>query len=453
VQVEPKVFKVLAHLIAHRHRVVHKDELLEHFWPGTFISESALTQCLTKVRKAVQDDNVSQRIIKTVRGHGYRFVADVTVYTGASATAQREANPPASLPLPSPPCLAPPPSQTSRAVVPGERKQVTVLVAGLKGVTELAQRVDAEVLYELLQRAATVMRQEVQGLEGYVTHCTGERLVALFGAPVAQEDHIMRALHAALGIQRAFANDADALQNTRDMRIGLGLGVHTGTVVIGSIDAEAHTDVIVPGLPIYLAERLQSLATGAMICVSEAVWQQALGFFHFEDRGLCPLPEIAQPVHVYACTGATQVSSRLEALLHRQRSPFLGRERAMSQLGTFWTRASQGRGQVVVLFGEAGVGKSRLAYEFQRTLWAGRTLHAQTLSYGQAMSYHAMIPLLRNLVGLTDQDTIPQQRQCVRSYLAATSPTMADDELLLANLFGIPLALDHLPAWSPEEVG
>jgi predicted ATPase len=176
-----------------------------------------------------------------------------------------------------------------------------------------------------------------------------------------------------------------------------------------------------------------------------------VGFFHFEDRGLCPLPEITQPVHVYACTGVAQAVSRLKAFLHRQRSLFLGRERAMEQLGTFWARACRGQGQVVVLFGEAGVGKSRLAYEFQRTLHEGRTLHAQTLSYGQSMSYHAIIPLLRTLVGLTDQDTAQQQRERIRACLVTAQPALAADEPLLAHLLGIPLTPDQLPTFPPEE--
>jgi predicted ATPase len=262
----------------------------------------------------------------------------------------------------------------------------------------------------------------------------------------------MRALHAALGIQRTFAVFAEILQRAHAVRLDLGLGVHAGTVVIEPLGAKTRADAIAPSLPIYLAERLQGLATGAAIYVSEAVWHQAIGFFHFEDRGLCPLPEIIQPVRVHACTGVAQVTSRLEALLHRQRSPFLGREHAMEQLGTFWTRACRGQGQVVVFFGEAGVGKSRLAYEFQRTLHTGRTLHAQTLSYGQAMPYYAMIPLLRTLVGLTDHDLAPQQRQHLHACLAAAPPALVADEPLLAHLLGIPVAPDELPTCPPEEL-
>ena len=262
VTVEPKVFKVLAYLLTHRTRVVTKDELLECFWPGTFMSESALTRCLTKVRRVVHDDSVSQRVIKTVRGHGYRFVAAVAVRTSDPPTASVPASPPEPAPPSSVSPLVATDMPSTHSVVPGERKPVTVLVAGLKGVTALAQAVDAEVLYDLLNRAATLMRGEVQRLEGYVTQCTGEHCIALFGAPIAHEDHVVRALHAALGIQRVLAPYADELRRTRAITLELGLGVHAGTVVIGTLGTEGRPDYTAQGFAIYLAERLQALATG-----------------------------------------------------------------------------------------------------------------------------------------------------------------------------------------------
>jgi class 3 adenylate cyclase len=372
VPVEPKVLKVLTYLLAHRDRVVTKDELLECFWPGTFMSESVLTRCLTKARRAVHDDSVSQRVIKTVRGYGYRCVAAVEVRASDPSMAPVSASslepmPHASTSVPVAPALP-----GSRSPVPAERKQITVLVAGLKGVTALAQVVDAEVLYDLLTQSATLMRDEVQRLGGYVTRCTGEHLIALFGAPMAQEDHVVRALHAALGLQRALAAYTDELRHARAITLDLGMGLHAGTAVLGTRVTNALPADTAYGFTIHLAERLQALATGGGIYVSAAVWQQAVGFFRFEDRGACALPEIAQPVQVYACTGVAQGTSRLEAFLHRQRSTFLGRERDMDLLSTLWARARRGQGQVVILFGEAGVGKSRLAYEFpaHRDRWA-----------------------------------------------------------------------------------
>jgi class 3 adenylate cyclase len=336
------------------------------------------------------------------------------------------------------------------AILAEEYKLVTVMVAELRGVMALAQAVEAEDLYVLLRRAAALMREEVERFEGAVTQCTGDRLVALFGAPLAQEDHVVRALQAALGLQRAVAAFADAVRHTRTLELMPGVGVHTGALVLGPLSPDARPDGAAPGFPVFLAERLQALAPAGAIYVSEAVWQQARGLFRFQERGRCPMPEMAQPMPVYACTGAVPGVSRLIAALHRHRSPLLGRERDLELLGSLWARACQGQGQVVVLFGEAGVGKSRLADAFQRTLPAGHTLAAHALSYEQAMSYHALLPVLRTVLGLSDQDT-PQQRQALRTWFTAVPPALAAAAPLLADLLGVPLETAALPPLPPEE--
>jgi DNA-binding winged helix-turn-helix (wHTH) protein len=211
VTVEPKVFKVLAYLLEHRNRVVTKAELLECFWSGTFMSESALTHCLTKARKAVHDDSVSQSIIKTVRGYGYRFVATVAVSTSVPAatpirTSRAEPMPAVSTSTPEAPHML-----GARRGVPSEHQQVMV-VTGLQGVTASAQAVDSEELYELLTKAANLMRGAIQGVEGWVTRRAGASLIALLGVPMAREDHLIRALQVALELQQTFAAYADTLQ-------------------------------------------------------------------------------------------------------------------------------------------------------------------------------------------------------------------------------------------------
>src|SRR5262249_50376976 len=315
----------------------------------------------------------------------------------------------------------------------------------------LAQAVEAEDLYALLRRAAALMRQEVERFEGAVTQCTGDRLVALFGAPLAQEDHVVRALQAALGLQRAVAVLTDELRYTRAPELLPAVGVHAGSLVLGPLGLDARPDVAAPGFPVFLAERLQALAPAGAIYVSEAVWQQASGLFRFQERGKCSLPELAQPVPVDAFTGGILGVSRLMAAFHRPRSPLLGRARDLERLGSLWAHACQGQGQVVVLFGEAGVGKSRLADAFQRTLPAGHTLAAQALSYGQAMSYHALLPVLHTVLGLSDQDTPQQQRQALRAWFTAVPPALAADAPLLADLLGVPLETAALPSLPPEE--
>jgi predicted ATPase len=196
---------------------------------------------------------------------------------------------------------------------------------------------------------------------------------------------------------------------------------------------------------------LQRLAREGSIYVSEAVRQQAEGFFRFNDTGACTVPGLAQPVRVYECTGVGQVTSRLAAALRRRVSQFVGREGEMALLHTLWTKACHGQGQVACLFGEAGIGKSRLAFEARDTLTGGRLLEAQTLSYGQQTPYHAIVPLVRALLAVSGDAAPHEQRQQLRTRLEAMHPALASDEPLLAHLLGLPVEPDQLPASSPEE--
>jgi class 3 adenylate cyclase/tetratricopeptide (TPR) repeat protein len=455
IRLEPKAFRVLAYLIQQRERAVARDELLRQFWPGECVTDSALAHCIVKARQAVGDGGVTQRVIKTVRGHGYRFIAAVV-------TRPPDASTPA-VPPPSQPPLSeemPPASdvpeplahqlQTSRHIPEGERKQATVLAVGVKGMPSLAQALDPEGLPAVLHRLFDLIRAEVQRFEGCVSLITGDGLRAVFGAPIAHEDHAVRALHAALGVQRAFAAFAEDVQRTQGVALRLRMGLHAGPVVVGAGGGEGHTADTALGFTGYVADGLQQLAREGGICVSEAVQRQTAGFFRCEDLGQCALPDIAQAVHLYACTGVNPVHTRLEALLRRHRSAFVGREREIDFLKALWTRARGGQGQVVCLFGVAGIGKSRLAYELQRALAEGRTLQAQALSYGQAMPYHAFIPLLRALLQVSSDDPPDSQRRQIRTRLQALHPALAEDEPLLSHLFGIPLDAEALPGLSPE---
>ena len=348
VTVEAKVFKVLVHLIVHRERVVTKDELLEHFWPGAFVSEPALTRCLTKVRQAVHDDRLSQRIIKTVRGHGYRFVAEVSACSQVPAALPEQASTLACPPLLTAPIPLVADGPTTHSVLPMECKDVTVLVAGLRGATALAQAVDAEVLYDTLQPALALMRGEVERFGGVVIHRTGFHLTALFGTPIAQEDHAIRALHAALGMQRVFAAYADELQRTQAVALDMGMGVAGATVAIGMQQDEMSLDYTAQGFAVYLADRLQALATNNTIHVSEALQQQALGFFRFKDLGEVLSPR-GRPACARLCvlspgTGHFPVGSILTAT-HVEVSRARARDRcavyALGQ-GTPWSRPGRG---------------------------------------------------------------------------------------------------------------
>jgi class 3 adenylate cyclase/DNA-binding winged helix-turn-helix (wHTH) protein/tetratricopeptide (TPR) repeat protein len=455
IRLEPKAFRVLVYLIRHRERVVTRDELLEQFWSGEFVTESALAHCIVKARQAVGDRGMSQWAIKTVPGHGYRFIAAVVTRLSGVATTGVPQTPLRLIPEEAPPISdAPEPfspqPRTSRDSPEGERKQATVLSVGVKGIPALAQVLDPEELPTVLRRLFNLMRAEVQRVEGHVSLVTSDCLRAVFGAPIAHEDHAVRALHAALGVRRAFAAFAEDLRRTQGTTLALRMGLHAGPVVVGMVGSEGYLDDTAQGFTGYLADGLQQLAGEGTIIVSEMVRRQAEGFFRFKDLGECTLPDIARSMRVYEFTGVNQVSTRLEAMLRRHLSAFFGRERELDRLNALWARACGGQGQVVCLFGEAGVGKSRLAYEFQRTLPEAGTLHAQTLSHGQAMPYHAFIPLLRALLRVSGDDIPHSQRQQIRAGLDALHPTLVEDEPLLSHLLGISFDVEALPRLTPE---
>lgn len=523
ITVEPKAFTMLAYLLQHRDRAVTKTELLEQLWPGTFVSESALTRCLTRARQAVGDDGVSQRVIKTVWGHGYRFVAPVAIDTGV-------ATPPARLTLPpddhfatvlSPPTAAPrqrlcarcqagntadrmfcatcgamlvctcsqcgfrnapearfcggcgtglapgqqdPPQEqsvplslprhlteqilTSREGLVGERKTVTVLVVGLKGLSEVAHTVDPEAQRQVLNGAVQRMLHAIHGVEGFVTQFTEQGLVALFGAPLAAEDHVLRALHAALGIQRACSAYIADIQQRQQMTLDFGMGVHCGTVVVGAIGDDVRMAYTAQGFTLTLAHRLQEQAQAGAIYVSAAVQQQAAGLFQFAALDPAAFRELPQPMGLYACTGRGPLPSRLAGFLQRRVSRFLGRDADMAQLRRLWTKVEHGEGQVVVLFGEAGMGKSRLAYEFRHTLGRHQLLEVQALSYGRQMPYHAIIPVLHRVLEASPGASGPPQLQ---ERLAALHPHLADEAQFLAPLLNMPWVDAPGPLLTPEE--
>ena len=232
--------------------------------------------------------------------------------------------------------------------------------------------------------------------------------------------------------------------------MALRLGLHAGPVVVGKIGDDLRMDYTAQGLTTHLAARLQKLA-GAGTIYLKAVQRQAAGFFRFDDLGAFTLQGIAAPVRVYACTGVSQTTSRLEASLRRGWSVFVGRERELALLRALWAKACRGQGQVVCLVGESGVGKSRLAHEFRRTLAAANTLEVQALPYGRSMPYHAFIPLLHSLLGLTGSAEPWQQRQQICTQLAAIEPALAHAEPLMAHLLGIPLESDQLTPVTPAE--
>jgi class 3 adenylate cyclase/DNA-binding winged helix-turn-helix (wHTH) protein len=275
VKVRPKVFEVLIYLLKHRQRLVSKQELLGQFWPREFVTEATLNSYIRAVRQAVGDSGSRQGVIQTRHGRGFRFVAEIDEGYGE----QHESAKPFSPALPSPLALEGRPvasgpmvglddqreiaSQYPTAiVVNAEHKAVTVLCAGLVEATALAAQLGPEAMHRLMQACLASTQQVLPSYEGTLTHITGEGFVALFGAPLAQEDHARRAVLAAMALQQALPVGHAGLSPPASF----GIGVHTGPVVVGGLGAERHRLYAAVGETVELAQWLrQRVAPGAIL--------------------------------------------------------------------------------------------------------------------------------------------------------------------------------------------
>jgi class 3 adenylate cyclase len=361
---EPKVFQVLLYLLEHRDRMVPKAELLEQCWPETFVSESALTRCLARLRKAVQP--TAPPIIETRHRQGYRFVADVTV-VAQPLPPLGETGQPAARPVPPAPpreaaSLAPapdaprPPGLELLSSPAAERRQLTVLFCDVVDSTTLAGQLDPEDFREVMVRYHTTCTEVIARYGGHVAQYLGDGLLGYFGWPQAHEDDARRAVHTGLALVTAVRDLSHRLAHAYGIRLALRIGMHTGLVVVGTGEGETPYGQLAVGATPNLAARLQSLAAPDTVVISAATHTLVQGYFVCESLGEHLLPGTAEPGVLYQVQSASGAHGRLD-VLPLQRTPFVGREAELAVLHERATLVRQGLGQVVLLSGEAGMGK------------------------------------------------------------------------------------------------
>src|SRR5262245_59684733 len=281
---------------------------------------------------------------------------------------------------------------TSRGALEGERKQVTVLFADLKGSMELLAERDPEEARQLLDPVLDRMMAAVHQYEGTVNQVMGDGIMALFGAPLAHEDHAVRACYAALRMQAAVGRQAAVRQSaaggqgTHGGPSRVRVGLNAGEVVVRSTGTDLHMDYTAVGQTTHLAARMEQMAMPGSILITPAVLGLVEGFVQVKALGAMPVRGLSEPVEVYEVTGAGMVRSRLQAAAVRGLTRFVGRQQELETLQQTLAQAQAGHGQVVALVGEAGVGKSRLVYE---VVHSHRTqgwlvLASTSVSYGKA---------------------------------------------------------------------
>ena len=315
----------------------------------------------------------------------------------ASTPASAPTGPPQQAPLAyTPPYLAEK-ILTSRSALEGERKQVTVLFADLKDSTELIRGLDPEAAQQLLDPALHHMMDAVHRFEGTVNQVLGDGIMALFGAPIAHEDHALRACYAALAMQAAMQPYTEEVRRTRGLELRMRVGLNSGEVVVRAIGNDLHMDYSAVGETTVLAARMEQTATAGSIRLPAATLRLVEGLVHVTALGPVPVKGLVGPVAVFELVGASGRHRRLQAAVARGLTPFVGRQPELAALHHALLQAQAGHGQVAALVGEAGVGKSRLVYECLHSprTQGWRVLESASVSYGKATPYFPVMDLLR----------------------------------------------------------
>ena len=335
---------------------------------------------------------------------------------------------------------------TSKAALEGERKQVTVLFADLKGSMELLADRDPEEARKLLDPVLEHMMEAVHRYEGTVNQVMGDGIMALFGAPLAHEDHAVRACYAALRMQELVKRYAEEARHAHGVNVQIRVGLNSGEVVVRAIGSDLHMDYTAVGQTTHLAARMEQLASPGSILLTPSTLELVEGFVAVKALGPVPVKGLADPVEVYEVTGAGPARTRLQAGARRGLTRFVGRDPELEQLRRAQQLASDGHGQVVAVVGEAGVGKSRLVYEFTHShrLQGWLVLESASVSYGKATSYLPVIDLLKGYFKIQDRDDLREIREKVTGKLLTLDRTLEPTLPALLALLDVPV---DDPAW------
>lgn len=333
----------------------------------------------------------------------------------------------------------------SRAALEGERKQVTVLFADIKGSMEWFADRDVEAAQRLLfDPLIERMIEAVLRYEGTVHRVMGDGIMALFGAPLALEDHAVRACYAGLRMQDAVTRYADELHRSGGVPVAIRVGVNSGEIVVRAIGNDLHMDFTVVGQTAHLASRMEQMASPGSVLATAETLKLAEGYVAVKPLGRRPVRGLVDPVDVYEVTGAGAARSRLQTSVGRGLTRFVGRDIELEQLLRAQRLAGHGRGQVVSIVGEAGVGKSRLLHEFlhsQHTAgWL--VLESNSASYGREALYMPVIELLRHYFKINVHDSTQSIRERILGRILALDPALEDCLPALLDLLDV-LGADH----------
>lgn len=454
VPLRPKVFALLEYLINHRDRVVSKQELFDQLWTGVFVGDATLNTCIKAARQAVGDDGTAQSVIRTLHGHGYRFVADITESSGESDSQEHQTlgfgeagdDPPLpSTPPPSPVLPSAPQKDPPLNVFPSgkEHKQVTVLHCTLGDASSIAAQVGAETMDELMEHFIATANRVVHQYGGTCTQWLGDGFVALFGAPTASEDHARLGICAALDLKKQMGRGLQPLP--QDLTVSIGL--HTGPVVVGTLESDPGHTYTAAGATTETAGVLQALAPPGTILASEEthnIVRTEVYADRFEDSD----GEPAYVIHALT-TRRSGVPQRRD----RHATQFVGRDREIAILRERFQRLPDEGGSVISITGEPGIGKSRLLDELTN-LPEAENLHlcrVNCLSYATTSPYLPIRHLLRQLCDVEEADTPDEALKKLDACFVKSGLNMAGSDGPLGQLLTAVTDARQSDSLSPDD--
>ena len=327
----------------------------------------------------------------------------------------------------------------ARGATDGERKTITALFADLKGSTALIEGLDPEEARAIIDPALQIMMNAVHYYEGYVAQALGDGIFALFGAPIAHEDHPQRALRAALQLQEQMRIYSEESRRRDGPPLQVRVGINTGEVVVRSIRKDdLHTDYVPVGHSTNIAARLEQLAAPGSTLVTEQTHKLTEDYFDFKALGQTQVKGVSAAFNVYELIDAGPLRIKLEVSARRGLSRFVGREREIDQLEQALAQAQAGHGRIVGVMGEPGLGKSRLFHEFKLTLPIDcLVLEAFAVSHGKSSPYLPVIELLKGYFDIAVEDDNQSRHEKISTKVLVLDSSLEDTLPYLLALMGI----------------
>jgi class 3 adenylate cyclase/tetratricopeptide (TPR) repeat protein len=341
---------------------------------------------------------------------------------------------------------------TTRAALEGERKHVTVLFADVKGSMDLAEQVDPEVWHGIMDRFFHLLAEGVHRFEGTVNQFTGDGIMALFGAPIAHEDHGQRACYAALHLQHELRRYADEVRLEHGLGFSVRMGLNSGEVVVGQIGDDLRMDYTALGHSVGLAQRMEQMADPGKALLTGHTAKLVSGYFQLRDLGETRIKGLSDPLHVFELEGVGRLRTRLDVSHARGFSKFVGRQSEMAALEAALEQASTGNAQVVGVVAEPGTGKSRLCYEFAERCRAREipVYEAHGVAHGKAVPLQPVLEFWRGYFGITEHDTARAARDKIAGRMLLLDETLTGGLSPMFEFLGVPDPERPAPPLGPE---